>query len=92
MRTLIVAGLMLASWAYPKEKEKKSNAAQMVDSGSFGIFVNGTRVEGKVLSDGDEIVVGRYRLTFLTVSARSDSASEAPLYEVSEPGSLQASS
>jgi pSer/pThr/pTyr-binding forkhead associated (FHA) protein len=32
-----------------------------------GVFVNGTRVEGQLLSDGDEIVVGRYHLTFLSV-------------------------
>lgn len=37
-----------------------------------GVFVNGTRVEGRVLRDGDEIVVGRYRLTFLSVLAPSD--------------------
>jgi len=29
------------------------------------VFVNGERVEWRVLSDGDEIVVGRYRLHFL---------------------------
>lgn len=32
-----------------------------------GVFVNGTRVEGQLLRDGDEIVVGRYHLTFLSV-------------------------
>jgi pSer/pThr/pTyr-binding forkhead associated (FHA) protein len=30
-----------------------------------GVFVNGERVEWRVLGDGDEIVVGRYRLHFL---------------------------
>lgn len=30
-----------------------------------GVFVNGERVEWRVLQDGDEIVVGRYRLSFL---------------------------
>ncbi len=35
-----------------------------------GVFVNGARVEGKVLNDGDEIVVGRYRLSFLDVTPR----------------------
>ena len=39
-----------------------------------GVFVNGMRVEGQLLSDGDEIVVGRYRLRFLSVPA----AGEAP--------------
>jgi hypothetical protein len=49
-----------------------------------GVFVNGTRVDGKVLSDGDEILVGRYRLTFFSVSkppeAASRSAEEATLH------------
>jgi pSer/pThr/pTyr-binding forkhead associated (FHA) protein len=30
--------------------------------------VNGARIEGKTLKDGDEILVGRYRLSFLSVS------------------------
>jgi pSer/pThr/pTyr-binding forkhead associated (FHA) protein len=34
-----------------------------------GVFVNGERVEWRVLSDGDEIVVGRYRLHFLEAAA-----------------------
>jgi pSer/pThr/pTyr-binding forkhead associated (FHA) protein len=33
-----------------------------------GVFVNGERVDGRLLQDGDEIVVGRYRLTYLAVS------------------------
>jgi pSer/pThr/pTyr-binding forkhead associated (FHA) protein len=32
-----------------------------------GVFVNGARIEGKVLKDGDEIIVGRYRLSFIEV-------------------------
>ena len=40
-----------------------------------GVFVNGTRVDGRVLNDGDEILVGRYRLTFFSVSTPSDAAS-----------------
>ncbi len=34
-----------------------------------GVFVNGERVDGKALQDGDEIVVGRYRLAFVSVPA-----------------------
>ena len=34
-----------------------------------GVFVNGARVEGKALEDGDEIIVGRYRLIFLRIVA-----------------------
>ena len=43
-----------------------------------GVFVNGTRVEGRVLSDGDEILVGRYRLRFFSVPAPSEPAPESP--------------
>jgi DNA-directed RNA polymerase subunit RPC12/RpoP len=32
-----------------------------------GVFVNGARVESSLLSDGDEIVIGRHRLHFLQV-------------------------
>jgi pSer/pThr/pTyr-binding forkhead associated (FHA) protein len=34
-----------------------------------GVFVNGERVEWRVLADGDEIVVGRYRLHFVSIAA-----------------------
>jgi len=44
------------------------------------VFVNGERVEWRALSDGDEIVVGRYRLTFLDVAATAASG-PAPLLE-----------
>jgi len=33
-----------------------------------GVFVNSERVEWRVLADGDEIVVGRYRLHFLSIA------------------------
>jgi pSer/pThr/pTyr-binding forkhead associated (FHA) protein len=37
------------------------------DQGSLnGTFVNRKRVEAAELSDGDEIQIGKYRLTFLT--------------------------
>jgi pSer/pThr/pTyr-binding forkhead associated (FHA) protein len=32
-----------------------------------GVFVNDVRVESKVLEDGDEIIVGRYRVTMISV-------------------------
>ena len=44
-----------------------------------GVFVNGERVDWQLLADGDEILVGRYRLTFLQVSA-------VPPAEATEPG------
>jgi hypothetical protein len=33
-----------------------------------GVFVNGERIDGKTLADGDELIVGRYRLSFLVVT------------------------
>jgi pSer/pThr/pTyr-binding forkhead associated (FHA) protein len=33
-----------------------------------GVFVNGERIEGRLLRDGDEIIVGRYRLSYLVAS------------------------
>src|SRR3954462_11588878 len=44
-----------------------------------GVFVNGERVEWRVLADGDEIVVGRYRLHFLEAVPDAVPASGAPL-------------
>ena len=44
-----------------------------------GVFVNGERVEWRVLADGDEIVVGRYRLHFLEGAAEMEPASLTPL-------------
>ena len=41
----------------------------LVDRSLNGVFVNGERVEWRVLHDGDEIVVGRYRLQFLEAVA-----------------------
>jgi FHA domain/Zinc-ribbon containing domain len=44
------------------------DGVRLLDDRSLnGVFVNGARVDGKTLSDGDEIIVGRYRLTFLSV-------------------------
>jgi pSer/pThr/pTyr-binding forkhead associated (FHA) protein len=45
------------------------DGARLLDDRSLnGVFVNGERVEWRTLADGDEIVVGRYRLHFLLVS------------------------
>jgi len=41
-----------------------------------GVFVNGERIEGRVLKHGDEIVVGRYRLCFIV--AGEDGIGDAP--------------
>lgn len=36
-----------------------------------GVFVNGKRVEWQTLSDGDEIVMGRYRMHYLCLTAET---------------------
>jgi DNA-directed RNA polymerase subunit RPC12/RpoP len=33
-----------------------------------GVFVNDARVESRILKDGDEIIIGRYRLTMISVA------------------------
>jgi pSer/pThr/pTyr-binding forkhead associated (FHA) protein len=52
---------------------RQADGVRVLDDRSLnGVFVNGERVEWRVLHDGDEIVVGRYRLHFL--EAATDSA------------------
>jgi predicted nucleic acid-binding Zn-ribbon protein len=41
-----------------------------------GVFVNDARVESRVLKDGDEIIIGRYRLMLISVIA--DRAAQVP--------------
>ncbi len=57
---------------------RQPDGVRVLDDRSLnGVFVNGARVEGKVLKDGDEIIVGRYRLSFLDLGPRSDTSVEA---------------
>ncbi|MCW2971140.1 MAG: hypothetical protein JWO23_2267 [Solirubrobacterales bacterium] len=52
---------------------RQPDGVRLLDDRSLnGVFVNGARVEGKALQDGDEIIVGRYRLIFVRVAADSD--------------------
>ncbi|HEX5308833.1 MAG TPA: FHA domain-containing protein [Solirubrobacteraceae bacterium] len=57
---------------------RQADGVRVLDDRSLnGVFVNGERVEWRALSDGDEIIVGRYRLVFATVpldpaTARAD--------------------
>jgi pSer/pThr/pTyr-binding forkhead associated (FHA) protein len=54
---------------------RQADGVRMLDDRSLnGVFVNGARIEWKVLQDGDEILVGRYRLRFLTVTAQPTEA------------------
>jgi predicted nucleic acid-binding Zn-ribbon protein len=49
---------------------RQADGVRVLDDRSLnGVFVNGERVEWRALHDGDEIVVGRYRLTFVSVPA-----------------------
>ena len=48
---------------------RQPDGVRVLDDRSLnGVFVNGERVEWSSLSDGDEIVVGRYRLYFLRIA------------------------
>ncbi len=51
---------------------RSPDGVRLLDDRSLnGVYVNGARIDGRVLEDGDEIIVGRYRLTFLSVSPES---------------------
>src|SRR5664279_4004858 len=48
---------------------RQPDGLRVLDDRSLnGVFVNGERVEGRPLADGDEIIIGRYRLSFLVVT------------------------
>jgi predicted nucleic acid-binding Zn-ribbon protein len=48
---------------------RQPDGVRVLDDRSLnGVFVNGERIEWRMLEDGDEIVVGRYRLHFLSVT------------------------
>jgi pSer/pThr/pTyr-binding forkhead associated (FHA) protein/DNA-directed RNA polymerase subunit RPC12/RpoP len=65
---------------------RHADGVRLLDDRSLnGVFVNGARVDGRTLKDGDEIIVGRYRLSFISVS--QDAASEGA--ESTGPGSTQ---
>jgi hypothetical protein len=47
---------------------RQPDGVRVLDDRSLnGVFVNGERIEWRMLNDGDEIVVGRYRLNFLSM-------------------------
>jgi pSer/pThr/pTyr-binding forkhead associated (FHA) protein len=59
---------------------RQADGVRVLDDRSLnGVFVNGERVEWRELLDGDEIVVGRYRLTFLDVAPAGSAAPDATL-------------
>ncbi|HEY4095666.1 MAG TPA: FHA domain-containing protein [Baekduia sp.] len=49
---------------------RQADGVRVLDDRSLnGVFVNGARVEWHALTDGDEIVVGRYRLHYLVFTS-----------------------
>jgi hypothetical protein len=47
--------------------EREGSAYSVVDRGSLnGTYVNRKRVERQLLTDGDELQIGKYKLTFIT--------------------------
>jgi predicted nucleic acid-binding Zn-ribbon protein len=64
------------------------DGVRLLDDRSLnGVFVNGARVDGRTLGDGDEIIVGRYRLSFISVPPTRDAGAQ----QESGPGSAQQS-
>jgi hypothetical protein len=58
----------------------EADGVRVLDDRSLnGVFVNGQRVVSQLLADGDEIVIGRYRLRFADRSAQSADAASARL-------------
>jgi pSer/pThr/pTyr-binding forkhead associated (FHA) protein len=56
---------------------RQPDGVRLLDDRSLnGVFVNGARVDGKTLADGDEIIVGRYRLYFLAIAAADVDSSD----------------
>ncbi|HEX4466202.1 MAG TPA: FHA domain-containing protein [Solirubrobacteraceae bacterium] len=48
---------------------RQPDGVRLLDDRSLnGVFLNGARVDGKTLGDGDEIIIGRYRLSFIGVA------------------------
>jgi hypothetical protein len=59
---------------------RQADGVRVLDDRSLnGVFVNGERVEWRVLADGDEIVVGRYRLHFLEAAPEVSATEASPL-------------
>ena len=52
---------------------RQPDGVRVLDDRSLnGVYVNGARVEGRTLENGDEILVGRYRLSFLSVAPQPE--------------------
>jgi pSer/pThr/pTyr-binding forkhead associated (FHA) protein len=63
---------------------RQPGGVRLLDDRSLnGVFVNDMRVDGKTLQDGDEILIGRYRLTMISVPA-----GERPQVPAADPASV----
>jgi pSer/pThr/pTyr-binding forkhead associated (FHA) protein len=57
---------------------RQADGVRVLDDRSLnGVFVNGERIEWRTLGDGDEILVGRYRLRFMSVPVQAVDAPPA---------------
>jgi hypothetical protein len=62
---------------------RQPEGVRLLDDRSLnGVFVNDMRVEGKTLEDGDEIIIGRYRVTMISVPG-----GERPQMTAADPAS-----
>jgi predicted nucleic acid-binding Zn-ribbon protein len=60
---------------------RQPDGVRVLDDRSLnGVYVNGERIEGRLLQDGDEIIVGRYRLGFIAIeqAARAGTGEHEP--------------
>jgi hypothetical protein len=58
----------------------EDDGVRVLDDRSLnGVFVNGDRVVSQLLADGDEVVIGRYRLRFVDRSAAAASSATGAL-------------
>jgi pSer/pThr/pTyr-binding forkhead associated (FHA) protein len=63
------------------------DGVRLLDDRSLnGVFVNEERVEWRTLSDGDEIVVGRYRLHFVELTPGTAALTEDAQPELEATG------
>jgi pSer/pThr/pTyr-binding forkhead associated (FHA) protein len=63
------------------------DGVRLLDDRSLnGVFVNGARIDGRLLQDGDEIIVGRYRLSFMRVGPEAHLAPPSGSGEVPSAG------
>lgn len=66
---------------------RQPDGVRLLDDRSLnGVFVNGARIDGKALVDGDEIIIGRYRLRFVSVGADALPAAPAGNGRAAEKG------